>query len=717
MIRRLSYTATITAAILVLQGCVIYDPAAEFTKQRYTNTVAYFNTFYNAQRLFSDAQEEVFKAKRDQLERSVGTKVFSLPGTARTKFQTSIEKNSKVLSFYPTSKWVDDALLMIGKAYYYMEDDLRAERKFLELAVQYPNSDLIPESRLWLGKCQIRMKKFDEGVKVLSAVAADDGGDADLSAQASAELGTLAQSQERYSDAVKYFTQAAEQTSDDEMKARVLMNIGRCHTASGDLAKAQAAYEQAADASPLYSVKFQGQIQAVRTVIAQKKYDDAERTLSDMLSDMKNSEYFGQVHFELANILMLRERTEEALEKYRYIDTAFARTDEAARSYFALAQYYETHELRYDSARTLYQKARMEFGSSEINKIAGEKSDQYAKYDQLWKELTHFDSLRTVAINNRVQRDSLAAAGSKDTVARIDTVVVKEEKKPAAMTKPGKKKEVEPPAPVIDSSKVKEKLTREQAEAKWIDSLSTSIVRTNFELGSLFFLEIQQPDSAVRWFRSVVALAPSSEFAPRSLYSMAEIARTVPNGPAGETTPLLRKIISDYPESPYANEARRILGEPVVVHGKDSVLTMYEKAESALESGALESGAQQMKRIADQFPKHALAAKALYSAAWFYESTGKNNDSAAAVYRRLIARFPLSSYIAPARTKVTELENELKRIEEEKKQAEEEKKRAEEERKQKEKEAQQEKEVKPSAPSTPDHAAPSDSLSTPKKAP
>ena len=702
--------------VLVLHGCMIYDPVADFTKQRYTNTVAYFNTFYNAQRLFHDAQDEVAKARRDQQERSLTTKTFSLPGTARSKFQTSIEKNSKVLSFYPTSKWVDDALLMIGKAYYYMEDDLRAERKFLELASQYPNSDLIPESRLWLGRCQLRMKKYEEGTKVLQAVI-DSDGDADLAAEAADEIGSLAQQQERYTDAVKFFSLAAEKTSDDELKARVLMNIGKCYTITGDLEKAQAAYEKASDAASLYAVRFQGQMQAVRTVIAQKKYDEADRTLSDMLSDMKNSDYFGQIHLELANILMMKDRTEEAIMKYRYIDTAFARTDEAARSYFALAQYYEQREHRYDSARVLYQKARLEFSASEINKYAGEKSDQYAKYDQLWKELIHFDSLRTVAIHERWRRDSLAAAGIKDTVSRTDTVAVKDERKPSAMSKPGKKKESEPPAPVIDSAKVKEKLTREQAEAKWIDSLSTSIVRTNFELGSLFFLEIQQPDSAVRWFRTVVEHAPGSDFAPRALYSMAEIARTVPNGPAGETTPLLRKIITDYPESPYANEARRILGEPVIVRGKDSVLTMFENAEALLENGSIESGALQMKRISEQFPKHALAAKALYSAGWYYESTGKNNDSAAALYRRLIARFPFSSYVTTARTKVTELENELKRIEEEKKQAEEEKKRAEEEKKQKEKEAAQPKDTKPVEPSTPDQEALSDSLSTPKKAP
>jgi len=48
---------------------------------------------------------------------------------------------------------------MIGKAYYYMNDDVRAVRKFLELETQFPNSELIPESQVWLGKSLLRQKK------------------------------------------------------------------------------------------------------------------------------------------------------------------------------------------------------------------------------------------------------------------------------------------------------------------------------------------------------------------------------------------------------------------------------------------------------------------------------------------------------------------------------------------------------------------------------
>ena len=49
----------------ILSGCFIYNPTAEFVKQRYTNSISYFNTFYNAQRAFTEAEDEVIAAHKE----------------------------------------------------------------------------------------------------------------------------------------------------------------------------------------------------------------------------------------------------------------------------------------------------------------------------------------------------------------------------------------------------------------------------------------------------------------------------------------------------------------------------------------------------------------------------------------------------------------------------------------------------------------------------
>jgi len=700
---RLNIYTALTLAIS-FSGCVVYNPIAEYSKQRYTNAIAYFNTYYNAQRLFNDAEDEVFKSRRDYFERGQTTKAFVVPSSARQKFQTSIEKNSRVLSFYADSKWVDDALLMIGKAYFYMDDDVRAERKFQELAVQFPQSEVIFESQLWLGKSLMRQKKYSEGIKQLEEVFAKTiDHDEEIAGQSAFELGEHYFQLEDYQQAEKQYGVAVELVDDDETKTRIYFQIGRSFNRLKNNEKAQEAYLNAAAISPIYTFKFQAQLQFFKSTALQLKYDEAINGLNEMLSDTKNKEFFGIVHFEIANVLMLQNKTSEAINKYIFVDTAFARTDEAARSYYILGKYFEEKELNYDSARTLYNKARSEFTSSEITKEATERSDIFNKYDILQKDLIRYDSLYINALLMKDQQDSLALIKQSDTTRIKDSVSVKEEPKVKKMTKAGKADPKKDSTIVIDSTKIKDQLDRTITQQKMVDSLYRSIIRTKFELGGLFYVEIQQPDSALRLFNEVVNKYSASEFAPRALYSIAEIQRSIKQKPKSELDSLYTKIITSYPESPYANEARKSLGLPLVEAQKDSAQEEFEQAEKLSDSKKYESAIVLYKRISDQFLTSTVSAKSLFTAGWHYENSLMNNDSAYAVYKRVITKYPLSQFANFARPKVTEYENELKRIEQEKQKIIEEQKLKEE----------QEKEAKsPKTPKT--ETAPQDSLPTPK---
>jgi outer membrane protein assembly factor BamD (BamD/ComL family) len=280
---------------------------------------------------------------------------------------------------------------------------------------------------------------------------------------------------------------------------------------------------------------------------------------------------------------------------------------------------------------------------------------------------------------------------------------VKEETKVKKMTKAGKTDSKEDSTIVIDSTKIKDQLDRRITQQKMVDSLYRSIIRTKFELGGLFYVEIQQPDSALRLFNEVVNKYSASEFAPRALYSIAEIQRSIKQKPKSELDSLYTKIITSYPESPYANEARKSLGLPLVEAQKDSAQEEFEQAEKLSESKKYESAIVLYKRVSDQFLTSTVSAKSLFTAGWHYENSLMNNDSAYAVYKRVITKYPLSQFANVARPKVTEYENELKRIEQEKQKIIEEQKLKEE----------QEKEAKsPKTPKT--EIAPQDSLPTPK---
>ena len=117
---------------------------------------AYFNTFFNAKKYFHDAEkqrEERLKKEKKQKQQGLTADQNQRglnpdrPSAQESKnYDLSIEKASKVLEFYPTSKYIDDALFLLGKCFFRKLDYQKAERKFIELRENFPNSEFIPES-------------------------------------------------------------------------------------------------------------------------------------------------------------------------------------------------------------------------------------------------------------------------------------------------------------------------------------------------------------------------------------------------------------------------------------------------------------------------------------------------------------------------------------------------------------------------------------------
>ncbi|MBW7887778.1 MAG: tetratricopeptide repeat protein, partial [Bacteroidetes bacterium] len=404
----------ILTAMLNFAGCGVFSSVADFTKQGYTNTVAYFNTYYNAQRLYNEAVSEMERTIAAAQEKPSNIPYSKIPLTpaARQKFSSSIEKNSKLLSYYPNSTWVDDALLMIGKSYIYLENNVKAERKFLELFAKYPNSDLIPEAKLFYGKALLNQKKEKEGVANLQALyeESQQNGDKTIAADAALSLGQYYAENKEYETAIPLLQASLKYSSDDAINAQTEMRIADCYAAMQNYKEAETAYRNVERYTPIYFQYFRSRIEMVKMVRAQKQFSDVLDLLNNLLSDAKNTEYAATIHFEIANTFLAMDSLNTAIEKFQYVDTAFVRTDEAARSYFVLANLFEKKFLLYDSAKALYDKAKAEFPQSDISAEAARKSDIFGKYASLWKDIVKNDSLYTRNDSAAITIDTLQLA-------------------------------------------------------------------------------------------------------------------------------------------------------------------------------------------------------------------------------------------------------------------------------------------------------------------
>lgn len=589
---------------------------------------AYFNTYYNAQTLFGQAETEVMT----QLDSRPGGRTWLAPfviqaGT-RTKLESVIEKCSKLLQYHPDSKLVDNALLMIGKSYYYEDDNQQAMRKFNEIISGYPDGSCAVEARLLLAYAQYRMKaRIDARTTALAVVElAKKEDQPEMTARASLVLGQMAQEDKDYAGAREYFDQAAEFGATPDQRSAASLMSAEMYRKMEKYREAEEAYGRAEKASNTYAGEYRGKIGALRMQVKQGRYEDALQGLRLLRADAKNKEFFGEIELEVANTYREMGDLPTAVEHYTIVDTTYPRTEVSARSYFALGDLFEHTLYRYDSAMVAYAKGKNEFPMAEVTPLCVHRADYLTRYFQFHNEIVKYDSVAAAlsAPRDTSKRDTL-------TARTVDT---------------SRTPRVPPPA-------VSPPISLDSANARREAAVN--------ELAGLFYATIGLPDSAEHWYLRIVEEFPAGRAAPRALYTLARIYAgrdSVGSKPVVDS--LYREIIRRFPRSDFAPEARRFLGLPPEDPRVDAAELAYDHAETLMVSGDSTGAAEGFKQLARQYPGSPFASQALYAAGWIYENRVIDRDSAIASYRALMNLYPTSRYAARVAPKIAEVNLKLK---------------------------------------------------------
>ncbi|HEY7751367.1 MAG TPA: tetratricopeptide repeat protein, partial [Ignavibacteriaceae bacterium] len=212
-------------AFLGLAGCGVWD-----------NLTTYFNLYYNTSLLFENAEEQILKQKRELFT----IEPINVPGNINTELVKVVEKCSKILQYHSETGYFEDALYIIGKSFFYQKNYQKSQRKFLELLAVDPNSDYALESELWIGRNQMKLKNYSEGLTTLNAVRtkAIEEGEDDIIKISFIEEISYRVSIEEYTGAIELANALIEETDDNTIKAEVYYEIGNLNMKIEDIENA-----------------------------------------------------------------------------------------------------------------------------------------------------------------------------------------------------------------------------------------------------------------------------------------------------------------------------------------------------------------------------------------------------------------------------------------------------------------------------------------------
>ena len=649
----------ISAGPIYLTGCSTMRPVGDFVTQRYINTVSYFNTFYNAEKLYEEAVGEVESAEKRHREQGRGGQ-FEVPQQTIQKFNNVIEKCSRLLHQYPASKHADDAVLMIGKSYYHMRQNVQAERKFLELLAEFPNSGYVPEAQLLLAKTQRRMNKHSEAQIALENLVGrlESRSDRDIAALARIELGDIHRQDRNLENAIEEFSLAIDTAGDRTIRTEARYHLSKAYDDLEQYDIAFEEYSKVIDDRPTNRVLFESQIARSRILTIQGKYEEGIDLLESLLSDLRLAEYVSRIELEAAHIYRDQGIVNDAIDQYVYVDTTHSRTVVSTEAQYALASIYKETLGDYVKAKEYFEKVSRATPPSDLTRRAWARNDNLERYKKHKNEITRLDSvIAEQKVKLREVEEELAnfnATSIPDSVI-TDTTTISDDV-----------------ADTMEHEQESSITVHPEEIQNQIVSDTRDLVRNYYELAGLFYIELERPDSAAYYYASLAHNFPESQYAPQALYALGEIIRVVSDDETigfvsellfdtqfSQQDPEYRRnyvyelLIEKYPDTEFSIEAMRILGMDIPRVESDPLEEVYLQAETALGENKYDDALYLLEYIARDTSGSHYSLQAYYTIGWMYENIFIVPDSAVAYYQRIVDGYPDTQFAAVVQNKVT----------------------------------------------------------------
>ncbi len=684
--KHIYYALTCLSSICLMiaflfHGCSIFSPVGQAISQGYENTVSYFNGYYNAKRLFNEAEDEIrANILSTHGEDTTFTTIRQIPDNAKQKLGQVIDKCSNILAFHPTSTLVDDALLLIGKSFYYQTEYLKSERKFEELIAKYPSSPLVVETQLWYAQTEEKLGKLEEGVRQSEATisAAQTSDENEIETQAHQLLGLLYRRMKQIDKAVMEYEKVVALSTDKEIKADAQITLGDIYFFNGQYKKSIEEYLRTREfTSDIYS-NYYSNLQISIAYRELGEYKEELNLIDPMIEDFRNKDHLPALLFERANNYMASGKRNDAIEEYSYIDTTYASTEYSAKSVYQLGILYEKEVGDYQIALKYYTKANSAAEKSTAED-ARRKYTALTRYFDAQCRLIVADSLFMVLKDTtRKKNQDTLMTGVSDTIqheiVRVDSLSAFSKndslKWPRSISDSinFKVAKFDSLSPFLSSDSLKVLKSISDSTRRGItkvdsrsmipsvDSLKVLKSIAAQELGDIFYSEVVVPDSAFYWYNQSLVLSYNSARSPRILYILAELSRTNPEKKIPAPEEYYTRLDHDFSESIYAEEARRFLGKVSSTKKADTAAVFYEQAEKFLDKSRYEKAIEKFHTIIKTFPNSSLAAKSQYAIGWILENYLAQPESALVQYKYVVKNYAATMYAPDAAKRLADIE-------------------------------------------------------------
>jgi len=669
------------------------------------NFGTFFNTYYNAKDVFNDAYETYTTKVLSTYSSRIDSIYINPVLDAQTsdEFHASIEKASRIIQFHKSTAFMDKSVLLIGKAYYYLGDYLKAERKFSEFASKLSASPLLEEDLLFYSMTQFRLGNSASALARVEQLIKDSKDNAiiSLAYQSIAEYNL---NKKDYKAAIEAYKKSIEFSKDSQFRAQMQFLLASV-VALNDYKEAALEFERVLDYNATFDLEYLARYNRLKYLILGNDFDAASPMIEYLRIKYKDyPDYEGQIEFQQGFYYEQKKDYKKALEAYKVVMQKYPHTSSSASASFQVAKYYEQDLKDYLNAYRYFRYSTEENTSWPYFRIAQNKTNTFKKYYDLRSTIagftinTDYDSLFNLATkgegyinqnstntntnnngdntngNNNGNQNNNGNNGNPpkgkgggnkgfDNLSSGSRFMDSTRDKFKGFIKSPMKDTLREKLKEKDTLKSTGKDTLKESSK---DSLTVSIDSTaiknqavaqaKFELAEEFDYDFKNADSSEYYYLSAFDQSEKYEFKSRVLFALSDLYRSM--GKDTKADSVLKQIVDVFPSSNISAEARKLLHMEDNVE-RDAGDSIYSYSEDRFNSGDYETSLGGFKQLLGLYPNSRHANKSMYCIGWIYENVLNKPDSAYKYYSSIDSLSPNSDFAAAVSGKVKEYKDTL----------------------------------------------------------
>jgi TolA-binding protein len=336
----------------------------------FTHSCAYFNTLYNARRIYNEAELQREEQGADR--------------ALKDKYEEVVKKCANLVASYPNSRWVDDALFLMGKALVRQGELNKGIRKFIELRANFPESKYVAPALYWLALAYFEKKDYTLAIESAERFL-ERYPDHELRHRVMFLAGDIHLELENTEEALNFYSMVAERASRREVVDEAVLKSAELFYKKEMWEEAAANYEKALRKGLPWEQRYRISLSLGECYTKTGKCTEAMEIFDKLLGEIITSKEKPPLMLGRASSFECMDSTDAAIAAYEDVTKDFPRSSYSAESYFRLGVIYHEKMDSLVRAQEAYSKVAGEYANSEFASLAVQKSGSLKRLIELQK--------------------------------------------------------------------------------------------------------------------------------------------------------------------------------------------------------------------------------------------------------------------------------------------------------------------------------------------